>query len=236
MRLWDALLDLLYPARCVFCGAWIPHPGLCPHCAEFAPQTEEGEIVRDLGGGLRCAAPFWYTGEVREGLLRFKFRGSRASARPLGALLAQCAAEEFSGEFDLVTWVPVSRKRRRQRGYDQAELLAKGMCRVWKVKPVRCLNKVQHNPAQSSLADAAARRANVLGVYDPFRPERFRGKRVLLIDDICTTGSTLRECARVLKTAGAAEVLALTVAKPRREGGGAMAHGGSSQEIGTNPR
>lgn len=236
MRLRKWLLNLIYPARCVFCGDWIAHPGLCRHCAVSAPQVEEERITADLGGGLRCAVPFWYEGAVREGLLRFKFRGSRASARPLGELLGQCAAERFSGEFDLVTWVPVSRKRRRHRGYDQAELLARSACRLWGVKPVRCLKKVQHNPAQSALADAAARRANVLGVYDPVRPERFAGKRVLLIDDICTTGATLRECGRVLRSAGAAEVLAAAVAKPRGREGKAPAHGGSPQEIGTNLR
>lgn len=87
----------------------------------------------------------------------------------------------------MVTWVPVSRRRLRKRGYDQAQLLAESACRVWGVKPERLLRKVQDNPAQSGLTEAAARRANVLGVYEAVGPEQIQGRRVLLVDDICTT-------------------------------------------------
>ena len=71
--------------------------------------------MRELPGGVRCAAPLWYEGKVREGLLHFKFQGARAAAGPLGELVARCAAERFSGAFDVVTWVPVSRRRLRSR-------------------------------------------------------------------------------------------------------------------------
>ena len=81
------------------------------------------------------------------------------------------------------------------------------------MEPVSLLRKVTDNPAQSSLSGAAARRANVLGVYDAAGD--CAGKRVLLLDDIVTTGETLRECARVLRDAGAAEVLALTLGRTR---------------------
>ena len=117
----------------------------------------------------------------------------------------------------MVTWVPVSRRRLRKRGYDQAELLARAACRVWSVKPERLLRKVQDNPAQSGLTEAAARRANVLGVYEPVDVGRIQGRRVLLVDDICTTGSTLAECARTLRDAGAAEVVCAAVALTREK-------------------
>ena len=98
-------------------------------------------------------------------MLRLKFQGASAAAEPMGELVARCAAEWFSGEFDTVTWVPVSKKRLRKRGYDQAELLARAACRRWDTQPVRLLEKVVDNPAQSGIHDAAARRANVLGGY-----------------------------------------------------------------------
>ena len=107
----------------------------------------------------------------------------------------------------------MSKKRRRKRGYDQTELLARSACRLWGTEPVPLLRKVTDNPAQSSLSGAVARRANVLGVYDAAGD--CAGKRVLLLDDIVTTGETLRECARVLRDAGAAEVLALTLGRTR---------------------
>ena len=112
-----------------------------------------------------------YEGAVREALLRLKFRGGSALAEPFGELLARCAAERFGGEFDTVTWVPVSQKRLEARGYDQSRLLAEAVCRHWDTRPVQLLNKVQDNPAQSGLQGEAARRANVLGVYDPADPE-----------------------------------------------------------------
>ena len=101
------------------------------------------------------------------------------------------------------TGVPVSAKRRRSRGYDQTELLAHAVARELELPCTQTLQKIRHNPAQSSQRDAAARRANVLGAYRAVSPERFAGRSVLLIDDILTTGATLSECSRVLLTAGA---------------------------------
>lgn len=217
MRDWiHQLLDLFFPPKCPFCGKVLDHAGICPACEKALPWTEEGAGVRELPGGVRCAAPLWYEGKVREGLLRFKFQGARAAAGPLGELVARCAAERFSGAFDVVTWVPVSRRRLRSRGYDQARLLAESACRLWEVRPEQLLQKITDNPAQSGLTEKAARRANVLGVYEAAEPERIQGCRILLVDDICTTGATLAECARTLRDAGAADVMCVCAALARR--------------------
>lgn len=222
MRDWiHQLLDLFFPPKCPFCGKVLDHAGICPACEKALPWTEEGAGLRELPGGLQCAAPLWYEGKVREGLLRFKFQGARAAAGPLGELVARCAAERFSGAFDVVTWVPVSRRRLRSRGYDQARLLAESACRLWEVRPEQLLQKITDNPAQSGLTEEAARRANVLGVYEAAEPERIQGYRILLVDDICTTGATLGECVRVLREAGAADVVCAAAALTplRREKG-----------------
>lgn len=217
MRDWiHQLLDLFFPPKCPFCGKVLDHAGICPACEKALPWTEEGAGLRELPGGLQCAAPLWYEGKVREGLLRFKFQGARAAAGPLGELVARCAAERFSGAFDVVTWVPVSRRRLRSRGYDQARLLAESACRLWEVRPEQLLQKITDNPAQSGLTEEAARRANVLGVYEAAEPERIQGDRILLVDDICTTGATLAECARTLRDAGAADVMCVCAALARR--------------------
>ncbi|MDR3982924.1 MAG: ComF family protein [Dysosmobacter sp.] len=217
MRDWiHQLLDLFFPPKCPFCGKVLDHAGICPACEKALPWTEEGAGLRELPGGLQCAAPLWYEGKVREGLLRFKFQGARAAAGPLGELVARCAAERFSGAFDVVTWVPVSRRRLRSRGYDQARLLAESACRLWEIRPEQLLQKITDNPAQSGLTEEAARRANVLGVYEAAEPERIQGYRILLVDDICTTGATLAECARTLRDAGAADVMCVCAALARR--------------------
>ena len=213
---WRArMVDFLFPPKCPFCRRVTEGQRVCPKCEKALPWTEGKDREQVLSGGLRCASPLWYEDLAREGILRFKFHGG-AGAEVLGALLADCAAERYSGEFDLVTWVPVSKKRRRKRGYDQTELLARSACRLWETEPVRLLQKVTDNPAQSGLKEEAARRANVLGVYEAAEPERIQGCRILLVDDICTTGATLAECARMLRDAGAADVMCVCAALARR--------------------
>lgn len=203
-----AILDLLFPPRCAFCGRVGVH-GVCSACEKALPYIDGA--LREGGGFGKCAAPLRYEGVVRDGILRFKFRGGRSAAKSFGPILAQCVAEELGGEFDVVTWAPVSGRRFRTRGYDQAYLLACETAKIWGTEPVPMLRKARDNPPQSGL-DAAARRGNVLGVYETLRDAPIQNARVLLIDDIITTGSTLAECVRVLKDAGAQSVVCACLA------------------------
>ena len=213
-RLQRDLLDFFFPRHCPFCGRIVGKELLCGTCEKALPYCRE---VR-TGSFGRCAVPLYYEGTVREAILAFKFKGKLEALDCFGSLMAQTAAEAFSGAFDAGTWAPVSRKRLRQRGYDQARLLCASLCVDWHVEPQETLRKVRDNPAQSGLEDAAARRANVLGVYEAVKPADIAGKRFLLVDDILTTGATLGECVRVLKAAGAADVVCLTLAATRENG------------------
>jgi ComF family protein len=130
-------------------------------------------------------------------------------------LISQAVSDHLQGKFDLISWVPVSRQRKRERGYDQCFLLAKELGRILEQEPVELLRKEKNIQPQSRLKDAAERRANVMGVYCVPWPERVRGKRVLLVDDVVTTGSTLSECARALLMAGAEDVVCVTLARAR---------------------
>ena len=213
MNVKTALLDLFFPPKCAFCGRVGVH-GTCVSCEKTLPRMETAP--REGAGFGRCAAPLRYEGVVREAILRFKFRGARSAAEGFGALLARCVAEELGGAFDVVTWAPVSDKRRRQRGYDQAYLLARETARAWGVTPTALLRKRRDNPPQSGLG-APERRGNVIGVYEAQNLETLKGARVLLIDDIITTGSTLAVCARVLRGAGAADVVCACLASASTE-------------------
>ena len=217
MSLRKALLNLLFPPKCPFCGKVAEQVGVCPRCEAALPWTCGDETTRQGPGGLCCAAPLWYEDLTRDGILRLKFGNSAGAAEPMGELLARCAAAEFGGEFDTVTWVPVSGKRLRERGYDQAELLARAACRLWDTQPVRLLHKTVHTPAQSGIQDAAKRRANVLGTYALAPGAEIAGRKILLIDDVCTTGATLTECVRMLRDAGAAGVVCATVGFSREK-------------------
>ena len=212
----QAAVDFLFPPKCPFCRRVTEGARVCPRCGKVLPWTEGKDREQTLAGGLRCVSPLWYEDLARDGILRFKFHGG-AGAETLGSLLADCAAERCSGEFDLVTWVPVSRRRRRKRGYDQAALLCRALGARLGLEPVQTLRKIKDPPAQSTLAGAEQRRANVSGAYRAEQPERFAGKRVLIIDDIVTTGATLAECSRTLLQAGASDVVYAAFAAPRKQ-------------------
>lgn len=156
-----------------------------------------------------------YEGNVREALLRFKFQGRSFYAESFAPLLAAAASALPADAFDAVTWIPVSRRRKRKRGYDQTLLLARRAASILDKPLEGCLEKWRDNPPQSTLCSADGRRANVLGVYRPHRGASCAGKRYLLLDDILTTGATAREAARALLSAGASAVYFAALATGR---------------------
>lgn len=214
-KLSRGILDFFFPRRCPFCGAVAGKELLCKKCLRSLPFTGEHAVREGTFG--RCAAPLYYEDRVREAILQFKFKAKLGGLSCFGMLMAECAAEHYSGAFDAITWVPVSKKRLKKRGFDQTRYLTGSMCVDWHVAPIETLRKVTDNPPQSTLETEEQRRANVLGVYEAVNAERFRGKRLLLVDDILTTGATLSECVRVLKEAGAGEVMCLTLAMSREK-------------------
>ncbi len=211
------LLDLLFPPKCVFCGKVLDsgEDGLCARCQRDLPWLADGEA--ELTGEFfsLCAAPLRYQDKVRDSIRRYKFNGRRGYHKLYGKLVAQCVHDHLAGRYDLITWVPLSRQRKKERGYDQAFLLASAAALELGEVAVETLRKERHTAAQSGLTEAAQRRANVLGAYTPVDPELVAGKRVLLIDDVVTTGSTLSECARTLRTMGAADVVCAALARAR---------------------
>ena len=216
MKLWYRILNLLYPPRCILCRRLLKkeETDLCTDCrmeAPFFPDTKRKLQFLDS-----FAAVWYYESSVRGSLLRFKFRGARGYAASYGKLLAMRLMQQYPEGFEVLTWIPVSRLRKLRRGYDQVELLAKAVGRELGMIPVSTLKKVRHNRQQSRISESAQRRANVLGVYRVTDPDLIRDRRVLLLDDILTTGATASEAGRVLLTAGAKEVHCAAVAAARK--------------------
>lgn len=213
------LLDLLFPPRCVFCKSILKRgeTGLCDHCQSELPWIV-GQAAEQTPEFISCcASPLWYQGEVRESIHRYKFSDRNGYAKTYGRLVAQCVTDHLAGRYDLITWVPLSARSLKKRGYDQAMLLAMATALELGEVAVETLRKARDTDAQSSLKEDSARRANVLGAYEVVDPVLVEGKRFLLIDDVVTTGSTLSECARVLRTYGAADVVCATLTRARAE-------------------
>jgi len=210
------LLNLLFPPRCVFCREFLGKykvRGICPDCSNTLPFCE-GVDARQAGEFFSvCVSPLYYVDMVRESHHRYKFQGSKWYARTYAPLVAQCITEHYAGRYDLITWVPLSRKRRRKRGYDQAELLARSIGTAFGTEAVGTMQKVRDTAPLSSLGGRDERKANIAKAYAPLDEATIVGKRILLIDDIVTTGSSLSECARCLLMAGAEEVLCATLAR-----------------------
>jgi len=210
------LMDLLFPPKCVLCGTILSggQLDLCAWCRTEAPIYPDRKNRPQFLDSF--TAVWYYEGSVRSSLLRYKFRGARSYARSYGRILAMKLRERELDSCDILTWVPVSSLRKLRRGYDQVELLAGAVGRELGMEPVPLLRKIRHNRPQSGIKDASHRRANVLGAYKLVDPQLVSGKRIVLLDDILTTGATAGECARVLKTAGAGEVHCAAMAASRK--------------------
>ena len=216
MGLLHVLLDLLYPPKCPFCGRVLDRgeEGWCAACREDLPwtQPEDGKTVE---GCDACLSPLWYRDGPRNGMRRYKFQGGQEHARLFGGLMAQCLRDRWAGEADLVTWAPLHPRRKRERGYDQAELLARRVGELCGLPVESTLEKVRSTAVQSQAGEDEARRANVQGAYRALAGLDLTGKRVVLIDDVATSGATLAQCAAALRKAGADCVVGLTFARAR---------------------
>lgn len=213
-RFFSTLLDLLYPPKCPFCGKLTEKDGdICPDCLRTLPFTTHAGAAQKGEFFDVCLSPLYYEDKARQSLLRYKFGGKTSYCKVYARLMAETVRDHLSGTWDAVTWVPVNRRRRRTRGYDQAELLARELSRELGIPCRRTLIKVRRNAVQSSISEPSRRRANVSGVYRA--AEEQHGHRLLLADDVITTGATLAECSRMLLMAGAEEVDCVTLVRKR---------------------
>ncbi len=230
------LIDLIFPPHCAFCGTPLAEdhtaeicpgclrnirfisPPICPKCGLPFPM----EMGEDHLCG-QCLGRQWhfgsaralglYEGTIREAIHLLKYNGKSFLAKPLVGLLDRGYPFIDYGSYDLLVPVPLHPKRLRERGFNQALMLGRAIGRREGVPcGVFLLKKIKWSSAQINLSPRE-REENVKGTFAVTDPGGVRGKRLLLIDDVMTTGSTVNECARELLKAGAGEVDVFTLAR-----------------------
>jgi ComF family protein len=232
----NLMLDFIYPRSCVHCGVSAPEPmrHVCWDCLADTPKVESpfciccgdpvaGDVQHDYAcfscsrekpgfNFARSAAR--YEGAVGEALRALKYDHSFWVVPDMTALLLACVQAEYSRvEFDLVTSVPLHPVRRRARGYNQSALLGRSLSRQMNVLyKERVVRRVRSTVTQTGLT-APQRAANVSGAFRTGFLYQLEGKKILLVDDVMTTGATVSACAKSLVSSGAASVYVVTVAR-----------------------
>ncbi len=230
------LIDLVYPPVCLVCGAEREAGCLCDGCIrDFCPVLPPFcdrcgvPVAADQIVCVSCAMsapPFsWthalahYDGKLLHAIHRLKYHRKTALARPLGTLLARSLdsiplLHEHTPAFDCVVPVPLYWSRLQKRGFNQSELLAEVIAeeRGWRLDTAT-LKRTRFTRTQASLTERSERLANILGAFETSTPLAFQGQSVLLVDDVLTTLGTVRECARVLRNAGAKRVCVAALAR-----------------------
>jgi competence protein ComFC len=225
--LWSSVVDAAFPRRCAGCakrGSWVCsdceasfgsfEPPWCRRCG--TPVSTQPCLCRTIPSELnqfRALGP--HSGWLQQAIHALKYGEETARARHLGGLLRPVVTT--LDPWDWVVPVPLHIGRQRERGFNQAEMLAQFAVEdKAKILPA-LVRRIRATPHQVGL-DAASRRQNLLGAFAATEPELTIGKRIVLIDDVMTTGSTLQQCALVLIEAGAASVSAVTLAAGIRSG------------------
>ncbi|MBQ1451054.1 MAG: ComF family protein [Clostridia bacterium] len=214
----EKLLNLVFPEKCISCGEYISdenRPGdfllahfFCGECAETITRPD-----RELEN---VASPLLYDGAVKNAMQRLKFSSDISSAPFFAAELEREVRAKFYGlEFDILTCVPATRASLAERGYNQSRLIAEQM-RLGCERDCELLRKSRDTQVQH-LLDAEHRQKNIESAYSLNRGRSVVGKRILLVDDILTTGATCKACARVLLFSGAKSVhIACATLTPRK--------------------
>lgn len=208
MSLIKLLSDLFFPRKCPYCSRLLEKDELeCAECRSLFPKKP---YRKTIPSGNLCVSAFAYNGKVRDALVGYKFYGKRDFYKSLAAALASFFAKEELIA-DIVSCVPLSKKRKAERGYNQSELIARELAKILGLEYKESLIKLRDNAEQHGLG-RELRMKNPQGAYKAIEGLNLDGKTLVLIDDIVTTGYTLSECCRVLSESYDVKIICATAA------------------------
>ncbi|MDP4001748.1 MAG: phosphoribosyltransferase family protein [bacterium] len=229
-------IDLIFPYRCIVCGKYLNHEYFCRSCFNSLPIKKQNECIgcqRPTPLGKTCTfcrdsyavdqllvVSDFKNPAVASTIKLFKYHFLHDLAQPLSHLsfkyldhLAKRDHFSMAQNNPLLVPVPLHKNREYWRGFNQAELLTRLVARHYRLDVGEGLVRSIDSVPQAKLENRPERLSNVRGLYKCTKPEVFKGRHVILVDDVCTTGATLNECAHVLKNAGAVSVIALAIAR-----------------------
>lgn len=213
--LWENTKEILYPQTCIICGRK-EKEYVCKKCEKILKNKLLYKIDNYKNKYFsKHIYVFKYEGIIRSKIIDFKFNGKSYLAENFAKIILKnekiC---RFFESYDIIIPVPIHNKRKAQRGYNQSELIAKQICKINNKINIQndILIKEKNNVAQSSL-NKEQRIQNAKNVYKIINKEKILNKKIIIIDDIYTTGSTVNECSKILIKNGAIDVLVLTIAK-----------------------
>jgi len=228
-RIVSFFLEIFFPKRCVNCGMLAEHfvcakcvkniekikTSTCPACGKISQFSAfckncKSKNKAQLSGIITASR--YETGPIKEMIHYLKYSGITSLAEALGELIAERLERELPRGSLVVVPVPLHRKREFSRGFNQAELIARYISKRLNISGGMALSRIKNTPSQVTLP-ADLRRTNLINVFQCEDKEIIAGKTVLLVDDVSTTGSTLNECAKILKENGAKKVFGVVVAK-----------------------
>lgn len=213
VAIWDTILGLLYPQKCLGCG--IRGTSLCITCSTQIPQTHN-----NLGNNLYACFDYQYP-LIKQAIWNLKYHKRKNLGHILGKLVAETLLEEYS---DLIAYtggtpiiiipVPLSPKRMKERSYNQAEYIARGFAHyVGKSCIIRTdiIKKIKDTLPQARLQNKNVRLRNVKNAFNIYHKEDIKGRTIIVIDDVTTTGATITEIINILEKGGARKVVGFAV-------------------------
>ena len=202
MKIFNKILAVLFPQKCLGCKK--ENEILCPDCLGKINRPDTPYL-----NGIHIAANYQDL-VLKKALWMLKYQGVKQLAKPLAKLILERVWKKLETENWLIVPIPLSKNKLRRRGYNQAELIARELSANVRAD---ILFKKFHTKSQVEVKNREERLANIIGSFEIKNPEKIKGKKIILIDDVYTTGATMREAKKILISAGVKKVVGIAVAR-----------------------